>query len=325
MVTMETIASLAGVSVSTVSNVLNGRSNVGQATRQRVMKICEEQGYELNTHSKKERPSKVNRILFVFQDFDRDFYLKIIHGISDYLTENGYDLVICTNRSSTSFMRSSFASGAICLDGSMTDKDLLAAAATEFPIVVMDRIIDNKTANVKSVVVNNYPVMCDMVQALVEMGKKRFGFLGGQEHTLDNQERYAGLTDTLGKNNLGFDRKYYYHGNYREQSGYQAAKIMALSPDLPEVLICANDNMAIGAIKAFEESGIRVPEQIAVTGFDDSETADMAGLTTVSIPRYESGYLAAKELIELIHGQADMAPFKLNASVTWRRTTPVKE
>ncbi|MFS0726888.1 LacI family DNA-binding transcriptional regulator [Paenibacillus sp. 1P07SE] len=322
MVTMETIAALAGVSVSTVSNVLNGRSNVGQATRERVLEICKEQGYQLSTQTRKERSSKANRILFVFQDFDRDFYLKIIHGISDYLTENGYDLVICTNRSSTSFMRSSFAGGAICLDGSMTDEDVLAAATPEFPIVVMDRIIEDEKANVKSVVVNNYPVMCEMVQTLVEMGMKRFGFLGGQEHTLDNKERYAGLTDTLAKNNLTFDRKYYYHGNYREQSGYQAAKIMALGPDLPEALICANDNMAIGAIKAFEESGIRVPGQIAVTGFDDSETADMAGLTTVSIPRYESGYLAARELLEMIKGQALTQPFKLNASVTWRQTTP---
>ncbi|WP_020618102.1 LacI family DNA-binding transcriptional regulator [Paenibacillus daejeonensis] len=325
MVRMETIANLAGVSVSTVSNVLNGRSNVGQATRERVLRICEEQGYQLNTPTRKERSSKSNRILFVFQDFDRDFYLKIIHGISDYLTENGYDLVICTNRSSGSFMRSSFAGGAICLDGSMTDEAVLAASTPEFPIVVMDRIIHDDSTNVKSVVVNNYPVMCEMVQALVESGVKKFGFLGGQEFTLDNKERFEGLADTLAKNNLPFDRKYYYHGNYREQSGYQAAKIMALSHDLPEALICANDNMAIGAIKAFEESGIRVPEQIAVTGFDDSETSDMAGLTTVTIPRYESGYLAAKELLEMIHGQADRTPFKLNASVTWRSTTPRDE
>ncbi|GBF77681.1 LacI family transcriptional regulator [Paenibacillus sp. 598K] len=320
MVRMETIANLAGVSISTVSNVLNGRSNVGQATRERVLQICEEQGYQLNRQAKKERSSKSNRILFVFQDFDRDFYLKIIHGISDYLTENGYDLVICTNRSSSSFMRSSFASGAICLDGSMTDEAVLAAAAGEFPIVVMDRLIEQADVPVKSVVVNNYPVMCELVQTLVDQGIRRFGYLGGLEHTLDNRERFAGVTDTLEKNNLSFDRKHYYHGNYREQSGYQAAKIIALSHDLPQALVCANDNMAIGAIKAFEESGIRVPEQIVVTGFDDSETSEMAGLTTVTIPRYESGYLAAKTLLEMIDGEMERRPFKLNAAVTWRRS-----
>jgi LacI family transcriptional regulator len=124
----------------------------------------------------------------------------------------------------------------------------------------------------------------------------------------------------LAKNKIDFDRKNYFHGNYREKSGYQAAKIMMLSNDLPEVLVCANDNMAIGAIKAFEENKIRVPEDISVTGFDDSEAAAMMGLTTISIPRYESGYLAAKELLAMMKGTASKEPFKLSATVKWRRT-----
>jgi LacI family transcriptional regulator len=317
---LKEIAKIAGVSVSTVSNVLNGRINVGQDTRERVLQICSEHGYYPNSLRKKEKTDKTKTIVFIFSDFDRGFYLKIINGLSDYLTENGYDLIICTNKSSENFMRSNFVSGAISLDGSVTDEFLISIAKPDFPIVLMDRIIKHENANIKSVVVDNYPVMCDMVQVLVDKGFKRFGFVGGLEYTLDNRERLAAFTDTLAKNNITFDRKYYFHGNYREKSGYQAANIMMLSNDLPEILVCANDNMALGAIKAFEENNIRVPEHISVTGFDDADMAAMAGLTTISIPRYESGYLTAKELLSLIEGTTNKEPFKLSAAIKWRNT-----
>jgi LacI family transcriptional regulator len=320
MVGVKKIAKLADVSVSTVSNVLNGRKNVGQATRERVLQICSEQGYHRNIMKKNLKSGKTNTIVFIFSDFDRDFYLKIIKGISDCLTENGYDLIICTHKSSANFMRSSFASGTISLDGNMTDEYLISLAKSAFPIVLMDRVIENQYANTKSVIVDNYPVMSEMVQALVDKGFKRFGYIGGLDFTLDNKERFAGFADTLAQNDIRFDHRNYFHGNYREDSGYQAAKIMILSNVLPEVLVCANDNMAIGAIKAFEENNIRVPEDISVTGFDDSDTAAMAGLTTISIPRYESGYLAAKELLEMIKGTASKEPFKLSATIKWRKT-----
>jgi LacI family transcriptional regulator len=320
MAGLKDIAELAEVSVSTVSNVLNGRKNVGSATRERVLRICSEQGYYPTAAGKNVKSGHTNTVVFIFSDFDRDFYLKIIKGISDCLTENGYDLIVCTNKSSANFMRSSFASGTISLDGKMTDEFLISVANPSFPIVLMDRVIENKSANTKSVIVDNYPVMCEMVQALIDKGFERFGFIGGLDFTLDNKERYAGFVDTLARNKIVFDRRYYFHGNYREESGYQAAKILALSNVLPEVLVCANDNMALGAIKALEENKIRVPEDISVTGFDDADAAAMAGLTTISIPRYESGYLAAKELLEMIKGTAGKEPFKLSATIKWRKT-----
>jgi LacI family transcriptional regulator len=320
MIGMREIAKIAGVSISTVSNVLNGRKNVGQKTKERVLKICSEHGYQPTTLSKEVKSDKAKTIVFVFSDFDRDFYLKILNGISDCLTENGYDLIICTNKSSMKFMQNNLTSGAIILNGNMTDDFLIAGAKPEFPIVLMDRIIEHEHSNTKSVIVDNYPVICEMVQALVDKGFKRFGFIGGLDFTLDNKERYDGFKFTLEKNNIAFDRKNYFHGNYRENSGYQAAKIMILSNALPEVLVCANDNMAIGAIKAFEENNIRVPDDISVTGFDDCDAAAYAGLTTISIPRYESGYLAAKELLEMIEGTASKKPFKLSAAIKWRKT-----
>ncbi|TDL51694.1 LacI family DNA-binding transcriptional regulator [Paenibacillus dendritiformis] len=315
---LKEIAELADVSVATVSNVLNGRKNVGQATRERVLKICMEKGYYSSSSNKAVSSSTV---MFIFSDFDREYYLQIIKGINHCLTENGYDLVICTNKSSQKFMRNNFACGMICLDRHMSDEVLIEYAKPHFPVVLMDRMIAHDYANTKSVVVDNYPVMCEMVQGLVDKGYRKFGYIGGVDFTLDHKERFAAFTDTLHHNGLTFDSRHYFHGDYSETSGYQAAKLIILSNELPEVLVCANDHMALGAFKAFEENKIKVPEDIAVTGFDNTDAAMMAGLTTIAIPRYECGYLAAKELLTMIRGQANREPVKLNATIQWRKTT----
>lgn len=318
MIGIKEIAKLAGVSTSTVSNVLNGRKNVGKETRDRILQICSEQGYQPNILGKILKSGKNNTIVFNFSDFDRTFYLKIINGVSDYLIENGYDLIICTNKSSENFMRNSFTSGAISLDGKMTDDFLISTAKSKYPIVLMDRIID--TDYTKSVLIDNYSAMCELVQRLIDRGYKKFGYIGGLGFTLDNKERFSGFIDTLQANGIEFDSKNYFNGNYRVDSGYQGAKIFALSNSLPEVLVCANDDMAFGAMQFLEENHIRVPEDISITGFDDSELADRMGLTTIAIPRYESGYLAAKEIIEMIEGRADTGPLKIGAQIKWRKS-----
>lgn len=316
MIGIKEIAKMAGVSVSTVSNVLNGRKNVGKATRERILQICSEKGYQPNILGKQLKSGKKNTIVFNFSDFDRYFYLNIINGVHDYLKDNDYDLIICTDKSSRNFMNSKFASGAIVLDRNLSDDYLKSVSGEQFPIVLMDRVIDAKYA--KSVIVDNYAAICELVQALVDKGLKKFGYIGGLDSTLDSQERYAGFLDTLAKNRIAFDHKHYFHGNYREESGYQAVKIFILSNSLPEVLVCANDEMAFGAIRALEENNIKIPQDVSVTGYDDGSLAQMLGLTTVNIPRYESGYLAAKELISMLSGEVNPDPFRYNAKINWR-------
>ncbi len=318
MAGIKDVAKAAGVSISTVSNVLNNKKNVGEETKKRVLQICNELAYFPNIAGKGLKSGTSNTILFNFSDFDRSFYLKIINGISDYANENGYDLLICTFKSCEKYMRSSLTAGCISLDSQMTNEFLNRVAREQYPVVILDRVVNNP--HVKSIVVNNYKPMCELVQSVVDRGYRRFGFIGGLEDTTDNIERYQAFLDTLGKNRISFHRENYFSGNYREKSGYRAAKIMMLSEGLPEALICANDNMAIGAIKAFRENGIRVPEDVAVTGFDNCDLAEIVGLTTVSIPNYERGYLAAQYLAENINGKKNVEPFKITAKVKWRKT-----
>ncbi|HJB45427.1 MAG TPA: LacI family transcriptional regulator [Candidatus Mediterraneibacter surreyensis] len=314
------IAELAGVSPATVSNVLNGRKNVGEETRNRVLEICRENGYHQKRKKRFERYDN-KTILFNFSDYDRKFYLKIIHGISDYVYSRGYDLIICTSKSCPKFMDFSVTSGTVMLDMKCTDSMLIQKASEGYPIVTLDRIIE--APNIKSVVVNNYTPMCELVQGLVDRGYRKFSFLGGID-TLDNQERYQAFRDVLEKNRIRFKRENYLMGDYSEKSGYQSARLMLLSENIPEVLVCANDNMAIGAMNALKQEGLRIPEDIAVTGFDGTDMAPFMKLTTVDIPNYERGYLAAQFLLQLISGKTNSEMFKIAAKVHWRESVGVR-
>ncbi|MDR1912898.1 MAG: LacI family transcriptional regulator [Clostridiales bacterium] len=310
------IALAAGVSKSTVSNVLNGKSNVSDPVKERILNLCQEMNYFPNNAPIK--PAESKAILFNFSDFDRSFYLKIVEGINDYASSNDYDLIICTSKSCEKYMRNSMTDGAIILDLRMNNETLFRIAREQYPIVVLDRSLDNPC--IKSVIVNNYEPMSQLLQGLIERDYKKFAFLGGPEKTDDNIERYSAFIDVLERNNITFQRKNYFSGDYREGSGYKAAKIIMLASEKPEVLVCANDNMAIGAMKCFRDMGYRIPEDIAITGFDDCELSRTLGLTTVAIPNFELGYLAARHLIENIQGKGNVETLKIMATIKWRKS-----
>lgn len=318
MVKITDIAKAAGVSASTVSNVLNGKKNVSDETRQKILELCKEMNYEPNLIGRTLKQGFNKTILFVFSDFDRQFYLKIIQGISDYVYSKGYDLLICTNKNCEKYMNSSMSSGCIMLDRRSTDELIIKKSSKDYPIIVLDRIIDEPY--VKSIRVNNYTPEKQLINELIRRGCKRFAFISGID-TLDTKERYLAFSDALNENNIPFKREDYYTGDFSEKSGQQAARLILLKESLPDVLVCANDEMAIGAIRLFRENGLSVPDSLSVVGFDDTELAKAMRLTTIHIPNYERGYIAAQYLIEGIEGIGDFSEFKISANIKWRKST----
>lgn len=322
MTGIKDIAEAAGVSLATVSNVINGKPNVGKKTREKILQLIKEMDYVPNEAGKLLKTGENRTVLFVFSDFDRSFYLEILKGVNDYLKNKDYDLLICTQRSCEKYMRNNMSSGCIVLDAGVRNDIIRRCANENYPIVTLDRT--SESPYVKSVVVDNYPPMCEMVQEMIDRGYRRFAFLSGVETSLDNMDRYRGFRDTLEKNGLRFDQKNYFVGDYREDSGYTVGKILSLTEHLPDALICANDSMAIGVIRAFKENGIHVPEDIAVTGFDDIDRAREIGLTTITVPDYERGYLAARYLMEALQGKEVEKTFQIATKVKMRKTVSVK-
>ncbi len=318
MIKISDIAAQAGVSPATVSNVLNGRKNVGKETRAKILELCEENHYQAGTGVGRAKTGSSRTVLFNFSNFERSFYLKIIQGISDYVYSKGYDLLICTNRNVEHYMNRNTSCGCIILDRGVSDATIIRHAKDDYPVVVLDRLIDEK--NVKSILVNNYLPQKELVTGLIQKKCKTFAFCSGLD-TLDNSERLKAVNDALRESGFHLRRDNCYTGDFTEKSGYQAARLLMLNEHLPHALICANDDMAIGAIRAFREHGVRVPEDISVTGFDETETAKAMGLTTIQVPNYERGYIAAQHLLECVDGEGNYEPFKISASVKWGKTT----
>lgn len=323
MVGIKDIASKCGVSPTTVSNVLNNKNNVGRETRDLILKTAKELGY---VHKRSEAASggrKKNTIAINFSDFDAQFYFDVLHGISDYAVKKDFNLLICTKENFAKYADSDSICGCIIMDWSTEDSTILGIADKGIPMVTLDRQMPHKL--IKNMVTGNYESERALVEKIVALGFSSFAFLGGIDSD-DNRERYRAFRDVLKENNISFDRNLLYEGDWTEKSGAAAARLIMLQPGMPEVLVCANDLMAIGAIRKFQENGIRVPDDISVCGFDDVIMSRYVGLTTVSVPNYERGFLAMQALADIIDGTGDFENFKIGARVKWRKSIkPLKE
>ncbi len=309
------IAKKAGVSLSTVSNVLNNRKNVGSDTRERVLKVAREMGY---VHKLPKDDKRRRTIIVNFSDYDTLFYLDILHGISDYVQKKNYRILVCTGADLLHYADPEEVGGVIIIDSHTDDRDIIAVANKGVPVVTLDRELPHSL--IKSMLVSNYEGERQLIEKLVEKGYDSFAFLKGPE-TEDCKERYRAFRDVLKEHGIPFSRNNLYEGDWREKSGSQTARLLMLQQTMPKVLVCANDMMAIGAIRKFQENGIKVPDDIAVCGFDDIIIARYLGLTTVSVPDYERGFLASQMLLEIIDGNGDFETSSIGARVKWRKTT----
>jgi LacI family transcriptional regulator len=315
MAGIKEIAERAGVSITTVSNVLNKKKNVGARTREKVLSIAQELGY--NHKEQSGIDGKRRTIIVSFSDFDTLFYLDILHGISDYVSRQGYHILICNGDDLAHYSDPDEVCGCIILSSQILDSQVIAVADKGMPVITLDREL--KHPMIKPMIVSNYEGERQLMQKLVDAGFKSFAYLSGQD-TADNKERYTALRDVLRENDISFHRNDFYEGDWREKSGTQAARLIMLRDRMPEVLVCANDMMAIGAIRHFQENGIRVPEDISVCGFDDIIISRYLGLTTVSVPDYERGFLAGQALLNILDGTGDFDTYRIGARVKWRRT-----
>ncbi len=299
MVTIKDVAKKAEVSVSTVSNVLNNRKNVSEATRKRIFEICEELNYIPNVAGKTLKSGKNKTVLFCFSDFDRNFYLEILKGIHECIEKSDYDLIVSTSNVAKKYMQNNFTCGAIVLDYRL-DSDFISKINTKsYPIVFLDRVNEDEYS--KSVVVNNYCGMTELVENLVSSGRRKFAFMGGV-HTSDNAERYKAFLDVLKKHNILYNEELYFDGDFKKSSGYNGARYLLEKTSDIDCIVCVNDDMAVGGLQYLQDCDIDVPREIAVTGFDYSEVGKVFNISTVKISNYQRGYIACEALIKTIEG-----------------------
>ncbi|RAP77597.1 LacI family DNA-binding transcriptional regulator [Paenibacillus montanisoli] len=297
--TIKDVAKMAGVAVSTVSYALNNSPKISEETRRKVVKAAEALSYRPSGAARNLKKRKSETIGLFLNDLGGPFYSQVIEGVQEVVASHDYNLIVCStyggeNSSANRFLREKFVDGAIIMGSAIPDSLILQVAAESFPIVVLDREL--KADYVHSVLIMNEQGAYDAVKHLIKLGRRKIEFLSGPLAAYDNSKRYEGYKRALKEHNLPVPAKISMQGRYLEAGGYQAVKVMLAGNRLPDAIFAANDEMAIGAIRALREGGVRVPEDIAVVGFDNISLGPFVRptLTTIGHSKYEMGAIATQ-------------------------------
>ncbi|AJS61129.1 LacI family DNA-binding transcriptional regulator [Paenibacillus sp. IHBB 10380] len=325
MATIKDVAKLAGVALSTASYALSGDSRVSVKTRAKVVEAARQLNYRKNGIAMDLKRSNTNTIALILTDMSGPYYSELIHSVQEVTLTNGYDLIACSSlggKDSTAvkFLREHRVDGAIVLAYNILDEVLIEASAQGFPIIVMDREISSD--DLVNVLVDGEQGGYVATRHLIDHGHRTIAYISGPANSYDNQLRYKGYLRAMAEANLEEQSKWRLNGNFVREGGYSATKMLIMQGELPSAVFYGNDEMAVGGMKAFEDSGISIPEDVSVIGFDDIQLAEYVNppLTTIRQPKREAGSLAAHLLFQKLSGADVKRNYKLMIEMVERNS-----
>ncbi|CAG9229493.1 LacI family transcriptional regulator [Paraburkholderia tropica] len=304
------VARRAGVSVATVSRVLNGHANVRPATRERVLAEIETSGYRVNELARNLRTAESRLLLTMVPDFGNPFYAEIVRGIDSVARQHGYFMLLCDTGADAGRERGYFdllrrhrADGAICLDPA-TVQQANRAAAHEPALPWVACCEFDPAAGVPYVGIDNFAAARDAVRHLIARGRRRIALINSDDHYQYAQQRRDGYLAALAEagiepreawrvnlNCLDYDAGAQAAAALMQQRGSRAAK--------PDAIFAVSDTLAVGVVNGLRGTGWAVPEDVAVVGFDDIALAAQIDppLTTIAQPMRALGETAARLLL----------------------------
>jgi len=322
MTTIKDVAKAAGVSITSASYALNGTGTIGEATRKRVLAVAEALNYHPNAFARNLKNRKTLTIGVFISRFGGSFYEEILEGIHDVVLKTDYELIVCPeSRSTRRILSHRQVDGAIVFDSKINSDMLIRLASKKYPIVILDRYLEGDS--LFPLLLDNQQGAVEVFRHLFEQGARKICFVSGAEDSFDNLERMQAFLAEAGKNQVAVEC---YKGNFTEASGYEAARGIIQTGSLPEAVFCANDQMALGFIRAMKENHIRVPDDIAVVGFDDIQLAKYTqpSLTTIGASRFAWGSLAASQLIELLESEKPFKSYRIPVKLIQRESSTKK-
>jgi len=327
-VTLEEIARASGFSVSTVSRALtNPNYPVNEVTRKRITEVARAMGYKPNMAARSLRTDQTNTIGIIADDILSPFVPPIIRGIQDYLREHDFLSLIVNSdwdpdieQDAINALISRPVDGIVFAESShLAINDNLRQSGK--PYVFAHRLFGSTIAN--SVVPDDHYGAALAVKHLVGLGHQRIAMIKGREGWHSASRRFAGYQAELAAQNIDFDPALVQQGDWEYEGGYSAARVLFAVASPPTAIFAANDLMALGAICAAQDAGLRVPQDIAIVGYDNREFTRIVRpkITTVSMPVYEMGHTAAKLLLNQIrNGQEDFEEIQIKGRLFIRES-----
>jgi DNA-binding LacI/PurR family transcriptional regulator len=307
MATMKEVAKLAGVSVATVSRVLNNNPDVSPELRSRVLQAVEKLNYKRNRVARSLRAKTSLIIGLLISDIQNPFFTSVVRGVEDVAYAHGYTLLLCNSDEDSAkerlyidIMLAERVAGVIISPVAEVDNYSSVLLQAGVPIVAMDRRM--RDLEVDTVVVNNVEGVYQAVGYLIEQGHRRIGFIGGPTRTTTGRERQEGYQRALTEHGIELDQGLIQIGDFKQDSGYQMACKLLEMDDPPTAIFAANNLMTLGALNAIHQKGLNIPRDVAIVGFDDMPWAPSLAppLTAVAQPTYELGCTAADFLLSRI-------------------------
>ncbi|MDM5340952.1 LacI family DNA-binding transcriptional regulator [Fictibacillus enclensis] len=304
---MKEVAKLAKVSTATVSNVINNTKYVSDEVKKQVYDAMSELNYVPNTLAKSLRVRESRLIGVMISDISNPFFSLVVRGIEDGLAQGGYNTLLCNTDSNIDKEREYLK----VLQGKRIDGIFVSSSGNseeyfkemwqiDIPLVFLNRC--PKPLISDSVSTNNIEGAMLATEHLIKHNYKKIGIITGPQKISTGRDRFNGFKQAISLHDLTLNDHFIKYGDFTIQSGYELMKELLSDSCRPEAVLISNNQMTLGAYNYIQENGIRIPEDLAIIGFDDPEWAAITNtpLTAVRQPAYEQGLEAASLMIKRI-------------------------
>jgi LacI family transcriptional regulator len=310
MTTIYEVSKLAGVSLATVSRVTNSNPQVSDKTRQKVLNAMKKLGYRPNSIAQSLASSRSNCVGILVSELNGAFFGQMMAGIESELRAAGKHVTITTGHSEEDrekegieFLISKNCDAIILHVEAVSDGYLIDLCKGRTPVYLMSRRVDEISENCISL--NNELGGYLATQSVIEQGHLDIAYIGGPEFKADSKDRLAGHKRALSENSIPFHDSLYFEGDFKETGGSDGLKHFNNSKQQFSALICANDEMASGAITYGREQGLSLPQDLSIVGFDNIifSSHTYPKLTTIDNPVNLMGQMAAKLVLNRVYQQ----------------------
>ncbi|RKD68748.1 LacI family transcriptional regulator [Sinobaca qinghaiensis] len=307
--TIYDVAREAGVSMATVSRVVNGNPNVKPATRKKVLDAIERLGYRPNAVARGLASKKTTTVGVIIPDIANIFFAELARGIEDIATMYKYNIILCNSDqnkdkeiSLINTLLEKQVDGILFMGGEITEEHVTQFKRSPVPVVLAATV--DQDGELPSVNIDYQQASFDAVTELIEAGHSRVGMVSGSlEDPVNGFQKFSGYKKAFTEKNLDFDDSLVAIGDYTYDSGIQAADTLMKVSNPPSAIFAGTDEMALGVIHGLQDQGKKVPEEVEVIGFDNTRLATMVRptLTTVVQPMYDIGAVSMRLLTKYMN------------------------
>lgn len=323
------VAKEAGVSIATVSRVLNDIDVVNEDTKKKVLDAIKKLGYRPNIVARSLKTQRTKTIGILIPDISSGFYPEIVRGAEDVANIYDYNVILCNSdfdsekeKDYLRVLREKMVDGVIYMSSSLEEEILDIINELDVKTILVET--KDKQDRLPSVIIDNIMATYDSTKYLLEKGLKNIAFVGVKKEIINAWgDRYIGYEKALKDNGIDLDEDLVFLKNLKVGTGYEAAeKFLSIDKKI-DGIVCASDEIAIGVINGLREKGINVPEDISVIGFNDNAVASYfyPQLTTVKQPSYDMGSVAMRMLIKILNNKPlDQDQYILNYELIQRQS-----